>query len=147
MLSRKLVWRSWERVFSSFVYFLIEDLLNKTVGSQSNIFIVNCTGEMLLVGDWHRLCLIFHCIYFINTSRRPKLLSLKMSVYVISLKATKFSSAIKEMIGLKKAEALPFGFLRRKASQHSAQSSPAYQMEGPLLPVFHGILQLQQSLL
>lgn len=35
-----------------------------------------------------------------------------------------------------KAEALPFGFLRRKAVKHSAQSYPAYQMEVPLLPVF-----------
>lgn len=33
-------------MFSSFVYFLIDDLLNKIVGSQSNIFIVNCIGEM-----------------------------------------------------------------------------------------------------
>lgn len=66
-----------------------------------------------------------------------------MSVFVINLKAMKFSSTVKEMIGLKKAEALPFGFLRRKAAQHSAQNYPAYQMEGPLLPVFHGILQLQ----
>lgn len=33
-------------MFSSFVYFLIDDLLNKIVGCQSNIFIVNCIGEM-----------------------------------------------------------------------------------------------------
>lgn len=38
-------------------------------------------------------------------------------------------------MGLKKAEALPFGFLRREAVQHSAQSYPAYQVEVPLLPV------------
>lgn len=61
-----------------------------------------------------------------------------MSLFMISLKAMKFSSAVKEIIGLKKAEALPFGFLRRKAVEHSAQSSPSYQMEVPLLPVFHG---------
>lgn len=40
------------------------------------------------------------------------------------------------MMGLKKAEALPFGFLRREAVQHSAQSYPAYPVEVPLLPVF-----------
>lgn len=38
-------------MFGSFVYFLIEDLLNKIIGSQSNIFIVYCIGEILLVED------------------------------------------------------------------------------------------------
>lgn len=66
-----------------------------------------------------------------------------MSLFVISLKAVKFSSAVKEIIGLKKAEALPFGFFRRKAVEHSAQSYLSYQMEVPLLPVFPWILPLQ----